>query len=629
MSRQNFHIHDNAIPPYEFNKVDSFIKAYKPSMDINYIIEIYLVMNLLKTETKFKEFKYLIKQFKDDIYENMPESIFRINYDDVNVMYRDSFWKLLLTSNKINKKDADDFATYIKTYTIQLIHLSSIAEIIDIFPTIVKDNFLALPENIEFFLNHQSGKYIDSSKGLFIKVGLTNKEVNDLAKKYCESDLANPNYLQSIVDYKKLSQYYFEDEVKLLFKRTINKFWENHFQSHEGLSYSHRVSIAPIANEQLFSFESKGMSSKIVINKNVLDNYHDFPTLLNNYIYVLGFFNYETGLPWLVANSETVIFSEIFSPKSNANYNDFDKHLKLNYSLLFYAYFDYLKNNEIDLEEIIEWYFNIYLKEELGVQGFRFNASNKESSYYERSKSITSEVDSVLGQFELYKGSGEIDVDLLSMKSQFTSYSTLKSLKNHKFLKLKINTENNNLFSTLFSDQSHIGYISSNKDAHTFLRLIEAGVSIHDFSEFQQRDIEYLIEKNLIELVDDGIIKFKDVREIKILYKIWKTGTFCLFYKSEIDLQVAQNLVEKNFCEYTNKVFSEAEINYLSYILDDKKYGNGPKIRNKFTHGKFSYLNEEQQLENYLELLQIAIFYVIRINDELEYYVELNDDSLN
>ena len=150
-------------------------------------------MNLLKTETKFKEFKYLIKQFKDDIYENMPESIFRINYDDVNVMYRDSFWKLLLTSNKINKKDADDFATYIKTYTIQLIHLSSIAEIIDIFPTIVKDNFLALPENIEFFLNHQSGKYIDSSKGLFIKVGLTNKEVNDLAKKYCESDLANPN----------------------------------------------------------------------------------------------------------------------------------------------------------------------------------------------------------------------------------------------------------------------------------------------------------------------------------------------------------------------------------------------------------------------------------------------------
>ena len=56
-----------------------------------------LVMNLLKTETKFKEFKYLIKQFKDDIYENMPESIFRINYDDVNVMYRDSIWKLLLT----------------------------------------------------------------------------------------------------------------------------------------------------------------------------------------------------------------------------------------------------------------------------------------------------------------------------------------------------------------------------------------------------------------------------------------------------------------------------------------------------------------------------------------------------
>lgn len=108
---------------------------------------------------------------------------------------------------------------------------------------------------------------------------------------------------------------------------------------------------------------------------------------------------------------------------------------------------------------------------------------------------------------------------------------------------------------------------------------------------------------------------------------LWRTGTFCLFYKLESDLVVAQNLVEKNFCEYTSKVFSEPEINYLSFILDDKKYGNGPKIRNKFVHGKFSNLDEKKYLEYYLELLQIAIFYVIRINDELEYYAGMNNSK--
>ena len=72
--------------------------------------------------------------------------------------------------------------------------------------------------------------------------------------------------------------------------------------------------------------------------------YIDILKLLNNYIYLLGFFNHESGLPWLVANEETFSFTRLFSPKSNAQFEDYDSHLKESYDLLFYAYFDYLKN---------------------------------------------------------------------------------------------------------------------------------------------------------------------------------------------------------------------------------------------------------------------------------------------
>ena len=67
--------------------------------------------------------------------------------------------------------------------------------------------------------------------GLFIKINLTNEEVNNLARKYCVGDLANPNYLEAIFNYKKTSRYYFEDEVKLLSKRKseiiLNLFYFN------------------------------------------------------------------------------------------------------------------------------------------------------------------------------------------------------------------------------------------------------------------------------------------------------------------------------------------------------------------------------------------------------------------
>lgn len=624
MTKKSFHVNNDVILPYEYDKVEIFIKNYKPSTNINYIIETYLVINLLQKESRFKEYKYLIGQFYRDISKNLPESFLAINYDDVNKMYRNSFWKLLLEFNKVNENDEERFSTYVNKYDIQLIHLSCIDEIVKLFPVVVKNNFLDFPQNIEFFITHQSGKYIDSRGGLFTKISLTNEEVNNLARKYCEDNLANPNYLKAIFNYKKTSQYFFEDEVKLLSKRRSDNIWKNHFKNHSGVAFSISASIAPIENEKLFSFENNGTTSKIIINKNVLDEHQDFSTLLNNYIYILNFFSYNTGLPWLVLNRDASDFYELFSLKSNADYSDFDKNIKLSYSLLFHVYFDYLKNNKIDLEEIIEWYFNTYIVEELGIVGFHFNSSNRASSYYERSKSIVSEMDSILSQFELFEKYGEIDFDLLSIRSKPTSYNNIKSFKNHKFLKLKTSIENSQLMSMLFSDRSRLAYTLSNEGSHTFFSLVVAGININDFADYQQEDIKYLIEKNIVEIVGDTI-KFKNIREIKILYMLWRTGTYCLFYKLESDLAVAQNLVEKNFCEYTNKVFSEPEINYLSFILDDKKYGNGPKIRNKFTHGKFSRLDEKKQLEYYLELLQIVVFYVIRINDELEYYAGINN----
>ena len=42
MSEQTFYIHKNTIPPYEYDKVISFIESYEPLVSINHIIETYL-----------------------------------------------------------------------------------------------------------------------------------------------------------------------------------------------------------------------------------------------------------------------------------------------------------------------------------------------------------------------------------------------------------------------------------------------------------------------------------------------------------------------------------------------------------------------------------------------------------
>lgn len=615
MQHHRFHTPNNVIEPYQYDIALNYIEAYQPLTEINNLIETYLILKLIRKENEFSKFKHLISKFHNDISTNFPISIFEIDYDSIYIFYKDIFWELVLSVGKINKDDAAQFESYIKKYNIQIMTLKNVTTLIDLFPQVIKENFLSVSRNIEFFLNNQSGKYIDSNNGLFIKLGITNEEINNLAREYCQTDSINPNYLQSIVEYKKLSKYEFDDEVKLLAKRASEEFWDRHFETNGGMYYSQSVSISPLELEQLYVCESNG----IIINKIILDEHHDFPTLLNNYIYIFDFFNYETGLPWLVANDEIFSFTRLFSPKSNAHFEDYDSHLKNSYGLLFYAYFDYLKKNDIDIEEIINWYFNIYLETELNIKGFHFHASNKESSYYERGKSIICEMDSILDQYELFFRHREIDQGLLEIKSKASSYASLKSFNEKKFIKLNNTSNNSALFSALFSDQSTLSFISSKKEHKTFFKHINEGVKISDFDEYQIKQISILIEKNLIKLSND-VIEFTNFREINILYELWKSGTYCLYYKDELTLNIVENLCERGYCEYSNKLFSELEASYLSHILDDKKYGNGLKIRNKFSHGKFSYKSEEEHQKNYLELLQIVIFYVIRINDELEFY---------
>ena len=616
MSSQRFHAPNSVIEPYQYDRVQNYIESYRSSTEINDLIEIYLILKLLKTESEFSNFKHLIKQFNSDLSRNFPVSMFEIDYNSIDVSYRNVFWELVLFLGKINQNDVKDFELYIKKHNIQVIILKCVSELINLFPQVIKNNFLSLSRNIEFFLNHQSGKFTDSKNGLYIRLGITSKEINDLAKKYCENDYTNPNYLQMIVEYKKLSEYEFNDEIKLLAKRAADEFWERHSETNEGMQYSQSVSISPLELDQLYVCEN----NRIIINKTILDEHHDFPTLLNNYIYIFGFFNYETGLPWLVANDETFSFTRLFSPKSNAHFEDCDTHLKLSFGLLFYAYFDYLKKNDIDIEEIIDWYFNIYLETELNIKGFHFHASNKESSYYERGKSIICEMDSILDQYELFFRNREIDQGLLEIRSKASSYVSLKSFNEKKFLKLSNTSDNSALFSVLFSDQSPLSFISSTKEHSTFFRHIKSGVKITDFEDYQVKQIKILIDQNLLKLSDE-LITFTNFQEINILNKLWRSGTYCLYYKDKLVLDIAEDLCKKGYCVYSDKLFSEHETNYLSYILDDKKYGNGLKIRNKFVHGKFAYKSEEEHIQNYLELLQIVIFYVMRINDELEFYI--------
>lgn len=213
------------------------------------------------------------------------------------------------------------------------------------------------------------------------------------------------------------------------------------------------------------------------------------------------------------------------------------------------------------------------------MKGFSCNPSPKENGFYDRCKLLIPEMDSVLKQFDFYQRYGEIDADLFEMQSKTTGYREIQSLQERKYIYL--NSEDAKTISKLLFDSG-----SSLPEKGPFMReQILNGATLDDFAERRIGIVlDYLENNNVIGYEAEPNIFQRPCAHpgisndlgIRILFFIRFFG--CLLAK-------VQQEVEKGNLRYGNTLFSEQESDYISYVMDDKKFSNTLAIRNKYTHG--------------------------------------------
>lgn len=70
------------------------------------------------------------------------------------------------------------------------------------------------------------------------------------------------------------------------------------------------------------------------------------------------------------------------------------------------CYYDVLKHNGVRLEDVLKWFFEEYLLQEFGANGFWFNPPSERTTLAEKCRTIASEMDAVLKQFRMYVRDG-------------------------------------------------------------------------------------------------------------------------------------------------------------------------------------------------------------------------------
>lgn len=614
--------------------INNFVLEEKRT-DINEIIELYNVQQFFKNKIyseywdkdKLDDYIKVVNSFKTVIgryYSNININKLESIIEDINYNYRDDFWKII-NENKVYKKiPAEIFIKILKNNQYILNYILKCDKIVDYFSkeivTYMEENPLCAEILLSYYLEKQD-RYIEP---LYFPSELSSKKRELILDKYISSNFSNPNFLKLIFKSGSKNELYLPDKLKLKAKRKYEEQMEELFKGEGGVEYGVNISFSDRLDEEImFEKGNNRLLSFLYSSKWIEDNL-DYPTLLNNFIFLFGYTDLECRCFHVNIESQLGIFEKVLGIKGKKEYitgTTFNTNQMLA-QLQIIGYCRELEKNNIYLEEIIKWFFCTYLKQEFNADGFIFNVSSKTSSYLEKCRNIAAEIDSILKQFKLFCEDGEINKELLHMSSEHIFIKNIPSMIHNKYI-YPCGDNCKKISHLLFSNQSPIYFIPELSGKYkSFHDLLNKETIYYDmFSKHQKNEIDWLIEQNIIK-IDDNKKIIPNNKKVTILMDLYyhDVVSFSYLKKYKYIFEEFENI---GMIEFSSSLFSKPEQDYYNYLFNKSAFDNGLDLRNKYLHGtqkSDEYSNEQ----DYFIFLRILILIVIKINEEfcLKYSTE-------
>lgn len=136
--------------------------------------------------------------------------------------------------------------------------------------------------------------------------------------------------------------------------------------------------------------------------------------------------------------------------------------------------------------------------------------------------------------------------------------------------------------------------------------------------EIQNRVVSTLIDNGILIVDEDDNIRFKSIELVTILYDLYRNGTCIYWQYPPTSHVIMDSLVESGLLTFQNTLLTNEEADYLSYLLKNDVFTNGPAIRNTYAHDQYDGPADSNTLTgHYTHLLLIIIFLLFKIESDL------------
>lgn len=549
-------------------------------------------------------------------FGKVTDATFSTLVQDVDFQYRTDVLDLL-GRNKVFERCTDSIV--LAALQEQRFHphdLLSCQPLVRAYDREIRTLLLAGPRNAELL----ALKFLqsDGRDPIHLPRSFTREDQRDLFDRYLDEEEPNLNFVKLIASARADKNTGVDPRLKLKARRKADALTKKMFESTDGIKTGCEVGISADQVEEVVQ-SLDGMVCKYSYSRTWLAENLDPPTILNNFVHLFKFANDHMLLELPSYGAQLGVFERFMGTPGKDDYRTGAVfRLQDQASLLQTSMYErFLSSEGIELESVIAWFFTDYLEQEFGAKGLKYRASSPTATYLEKSRHLFSEMESVLKQFMLYVDYDEVDPELLTITSEQLSYDDLPSQMMDKYAYVANDLDIQRIQNLLFSDQSGLVHISSDLEARSFLHLVIANdIAYNQFHEYQQRNIDFLVEKGIL-TGDRDRIAFASAPQLHVLKELWECEVTSCLHHSAAGKKSVDEMVSAGWLVHRSTLLSTAEVSYFNYFLNDKEFSNGPSLRNRYLHGSQADGDDDRvHRQTYLTALRLLVALVIKINDD-------------
>ncbi|MBQ3275026.1 hypothetical protein IJH46_01230 [Candidatus Saccharibacteria bacterium] len=587
-----------------FNPADNY--------DINGICNLYNALQFFKifndeSKARYSALEQPIRSTINSFWSRVTNENFSQIIGNIDNCYFDDLVEMIMTYKVAEKVDEESIFKGLDEIGMPLHIMLEDGKFVSRFEDRIKNMIMAKPENAELLIQDQV-KQVRSDYRYHIPDKLSKEDKLTLINRYLDSDSPNPNYVDLLA--KKTEGFVLDDKTRLKAAKLSEKFVKKFFEDEKNsqLKYSVSVAINDAQNEPVVVEGVGTQKEKFIFSKKYLEENMCCGDILKIFSDILGYINYGGTLYLPSRESELSTLEKYMTIHGKKEYQKgiFFTMKNMEIAAKTSAYMQFLKKRGIDIVDTMNEATSTLLKDDFGVEGVVFNAP-KSGDLLEKNRLMLIELDNTVRRFNLYTEELEVDEDLCAISSNTPKFDEIGTLMKKKYLEFNPkNEEIKRIQYLLFSDQSPLTYIDDNRKANNLIELsVNSHLKIEDFLNWQRPHVEFLVAKGILKSNSEGFLV--PAQEVILLSEINKHGAIIYGLGNNREKDLMRSMEKKGWLVARNKLLSSDEANWFDYVLNSKKFNDGPELRNRYIHGVTSRDMDSDEIENDHRLIVTVI----------------------